>query len=65
MFTQRRTRVFYFLKVLAHFRFKELVDFSTYDTQISCLTGATVKHVLRKKYIYTVPPHVPLFVYHK
>jgi hypothetical protein len=31
---------FYSLKVLAHFRSKERMDFSTYDTQIFCLTVA-------------------------
>ncbi len=48
MFTQRSLEHewFYSLKVLTHVRSKELVDFHTCDTQISCLTGATVKHVL-------------------
>ncbi len=45
-----RTRVILFSKRTgAHFRFKQLVDFSTYNTQISCLTSATVKHVIRNK----------------
>jgi hypothetical protein len=50
MFTQRSLehQWFYSLKVLAQFRSNELVDFCTYNTQILCLTGATVKHVLRK-----------------
>jgi|LakMenEpi03Aug12_release.lakeMendotaPanAssembly.Ray.scaffolds.fasta_scaffold356249_2 hypothetical protein len=42
---------FFSLKVLAHFRSKELVDFSTYDTQILCLTVVKVKYVLRNEYI--------------
>ncbi len=33
---------FYSLKVLAYFRHKQLVDFSTYNTQIICLTGAII-----------------------
>jgi hypothetical protein len=34
---------FYSLIVLAHFRHKQLVDFSTYNTQILCLTCAIIK----------------------
>jgi len=34
---------FFSLKVMAHFRSKELVEFSTYDTQILFLTGDIVK----------------------
>jgi len=61
MFTQRSQEHewFYSLKVLAHFRSKELVDFSTYDTQIS---GSTVKHVLRNKYSWTVLPQYVNFL---
>jgi len=33
---------FYFLKVLAHFRPKQLVDFFTYNTQIVCLIDAII-----------------------
>jgi len=33
---------FYSLKVLAHFRPKQLVDFSTYNSQILCLTCAII-----------------------
>ncbi len=64
MFTQRSLEVehqwFYSLKVWAHFRSKELVDFSTYDIQIVSLTGATVKHLLRK-YIKIAPPQLYIF----
>ncbi len=34
--------LFYSLKVLAHFRPEQLLDFSAYDTQILCLTGAII-----------------------
>ncbi len=50
---------FYSLKVLTHFRSKELADFPTYDTHIS---GATGKHVLRNKYNWTVPPQYVNFI---
>ncbi len=45
--TKSRTRVILFPKSIGtfHFRSNELVDYSTYDTQILCLTGATEKHV--------------------
>ncbi len=43
---------FYFL-VLAHFRPKQLVDFSTYDTQILCLSGTIIsKAHYNDKYNY-------------
>ncbi len=52
MFTQRSLEHggFYSLKVLAHFRSIELVDFSTYDPQMLCLTGATVNTYYVNKY---------------
>jgi len=48
---------FYSLKLLAHFRSYGLVDFSTYNTLISCFTGATVKHVKRKEYTFRLRLH--------
>jgi len=43
--TRSRTRVILSSKSIgAFFRSNKLVDFSIYDTQISYLTGATVKH---------------------
>jgi hypothetical protein len=44
---------FYLLKVLAHFRPKQLVDLSTYDTLILCLSGAIIsKAHYNDKYNY-------------
>ncbi len=44
---------FYSLKVWAHFRPKQLVDFCTFDTQMLCLTGAIIsKEHHKDKYNY-------------
>jgi hypothetical protein len=44
---------FYSQKVLTHFRAKQLVDCSTYTTQISCLTRAIIsKAHFNDKYNY-------------
>jgi hypothetical protein len=59
MFTQR-SLVILFSKSIGAFWSKELVDFFTYYTQILCLTGATVKHIFRTKYIYTAFIHQAL-----
>jgi hypothetical protein len=45
---------FYSLKVLAHFRSKYLVDLSTYDIQILCLTGVTVNCASMKATYFTL-----------
>ncbi len=37
-----RHRLILFSKIMAHFRPKQLVDFSTYNAQILCLTGALI-----------------------
>jgi hypothetical protein len=54
---------FYSLKTLAHFRYKEFVDFLNYVTQINCLTGAIIaRHILRIIYIQITkynPPQEP------
>jgi len=52
---------FYSLKVLAHFSSNEIVDFSSYDAQIYCLTGATVKCVQRKEFLFKMRLYKALF----
>ncbi len=55
----------YTLKVLAHFKPKQVVDFSTYNTQLLCLTGAIISKAHdNDKYNYakdSVPPQNTLF----
>ncbi len=61
MFTQLilEHELFYSLKVLAHFRSKERVDFSTYDTQILGLTVAQQNGSKIKKYLWKMSKKLP------